>query len=132
MRRRISKAPPAQFQHRINENSGVEVRGTLKRLPLRAVVSEDDNSDFFALDDVEESYGAGAELVLIVVCWPGFAVRSEPGLHHDRVDGQQHRAGLRQIDQDGLVAGCVARRIQQAESGEELGVAVDKIPAGAP
>lgn len=91
-----------------------------------AVVVEDYQFDLFTFDQVEEFPGAGAELLLVVVGGPSFAVDGEGALHDCGVNGQENRAGVRKADEDGLMAGSVATGLEQSDAGEEFGVAVDE------
>jgi len=59
-----------------------------------AIVAEDYQFDLFTFDEVEEFPGARAELLLVVVGGPGFALDGEGALHNCGVDGQENWAGL--------------------------------------
>ena len=77
--------------------------------PLLAVVMEDYQFDFFLLDEVEEFFGAGAELLLVVVGGAGFAVEGESALQDGGVNGQEDGSGIGKAEEDRLMAGSVAR-----------------------
>lgn len=87
---------------------------------------EDYQFDFFAFDQIQEFFGAGAQLLLVVVSGPGFANGGERALHDGSVDGQENGSGLWETKQDGLVAGSMAGSFEEGEAGSELGVAVDQ------
>ena len=98
------------------QDSGVAVGGALQVWPLGAVVAKDGQGDVFVLNHIEELQRAGARFFGIVVPGPGLAIGSELALHHDRVDGEQNIAGVRQTHEDGLMAGDVAAGFKQSET----------------
>ncbi len=91
-----------------------------------AVVAEDYELDSVAFDQVEKFLCAGAELLLVVVIGPGFAIDGEDALHHDGVDGEEDRAGLRELDEHGLMPGSVAAGFKESYAIKEFRVAVDE------
>ena len=93
---------------------------------MTAVVVENYQFDLLAFGQVEKLPCAGAELLLVVVSGPGFAIDGEGALHHDGVDGEEDRAGFWEADEDGLMAGSVAAGLKQSDAREEFGVAVDE------
>ncbi len=58
------------------------------------IVAEDYQFDLFTFDEVEEFLGAGAELLLVVVGGPGFAIDGVGVLHDCGVNGQENWAGV--------------------------------------
>src|ERR1700694_747590 len=72
----------------------------LERAPLLAVMAKDDQCHVLTLDYVKEFARAGAQLLLVVVYRCGFTFRRKQALQDNSVDGQQHRAGLREANQD--------------------------------
>lgn len=91
-----------------------------------AVVVENYQFDLLAFGQVEKLPGAGAELLLVVVSGPGFAIDGEGALHHHGVDGEEDRAGLGQLDENGLMAGSVTACFEESDARREFRVAIDK------
>src|SRR6202007_593550 len=91
-----------------------------------AVVTEDHQFDSVAFDHVEKLLCAGAELLLVVVVGPSFALDAEGALHHDGVDGEQDRAGLRELGENGLMTGRGADGFEQSDAWGQIRVAVDE------
>ena len=89
-----------------------------------AVVTEDHQFDSVAFDHVEKLLCAGAELLLVVVVGPSFAIDAEGAPHHDGVDGEQDRAGLRELDENGLMPGSVAAGFEQSDAWGQIRVAM--------
>ena len=67
----------------------------LERLPLLTIMTKDDQRHVFALDQIQEFPRAGAQLLLVVIHWPGLTIRGESALYHDCIDRQQNLSGLR-------------------------------------
>ena len=93
---------------------------------MTAVVAKDDELDSVAFDQVEKFLCAGAELLLVVVVGPRFAIDAEGALNHDGVDGEQDRAGLRKLEENGLMAGSVAVGCEESDAWGEFRIAVDE------
>lgn len=106
--------------------SVIESRGFLERLPLKAVVAEDDKRHIFLIDNLEQLPRTFVKLFFILIMRPGFAIRGEEALHHYRVDCQEYGTGNWKADQDRLVAGNVPAGFNEAETGEKFNVAIDE------
>src|SRR5260370_39063790 len=91
-----------------------------------AVVAKDYQLDSVAFDQVEKPFCAGAELLLVVVVGPSFAIDGEGALYHDGVDGEEDRAGLRELDEHGLMPGSVAAGFEERDTWGKCRVAVNE------
>jgi hypothetical protein len=76
-------------------------------------MTKDDQLHLFTLYKIKEFPRAGEQLLFVVIVWPGLTILGEEALHHDRINGQQNRAGLRQAHQYRLMPGCVPAGFQQ-------------------
>src|SRR5260370_39434827 len=95
-----------------------------------AVVAKDYQLDSVAFDQVEKFLRAGAELLLVVVVGPSFAIDGEDALHHDGVDGEEDRAGLRELDEHGLMSWSVAAGFKERYAIKECRVGVEEAITG--
>jgi len=91
-----------------------------------AVVAEGYELDSVAFDDIEKFLCAGAELLLVVVVGPRLAIDGEGALHHDGIDGEEDRANLRELNENGLMAGSVAAGFEESDAWGKFCVAIDE------
>jgi hypothetical protein len=52
----------------------------LERLPLLTIMAKDDQCDMLTLDQIQEFSRAGAQLLFIVIRWPGPTIRGKEAL----------------------------------------------------
>jgi hypothetical protein len=67
----------------------------LERLPLLTIMTKDDQCSMLALDQIQEFSCAGAQLLFIVIRWPGSTIRGKEALQDNGINRQENRAGLR-------------------------------------
>lgn len=85
----------------------------------------DDQRNVLALREVEQFDSAGDGARWIEFQWRIFSIWSECAGLGDGVDGEEDRAQVRQSHQYRLVAGRVARRRDDRQARQNLGVAID-------
>src|SRR6266567_4190907 len=90
------------------------------------IVPEAFEYNLFALNQIQEFARAGAQLLLVLIHRPGNAIRGESELQHNRVDSQQHQAGLWQAQQHRLMPGSVAAGLKQGQAGQDLGITIEQ------
>src|SRR6266699_4276222 len=106
--------------------SFVTERGFLERLPLLPIMAKDDQCDVFALDQTKEFSRAGAQLLLILIAWPGSTIRGKEALLDNGINRQEDRTSLRQADQNGLMSRGMPTGFQQRQAGQELSVSLNQ------
>src|SRR5947209_20629043 len=104
----------------------IKIRHCLKRLPLLAIMPEDDQRDLLAFNQIKQFTRAGPEPLLILVHRTGNSLRSEGALQWDCVDSEEHRTGFWQTYQHCLVARYMAAGFNQLQSREQLRISIDQ------
>jgi hypothetical protein len=101
-------------------------------------MAKDDQCDVLALDQTKEFSRAGAQLLLILIAWPGPTIRGKEALLDNGINRQEDRTSLRQADQNGLMSRGMPTGFQQRQAGQELSISLNQsiaqgrlIPMGA-
>src|SRR5258708_37898745 len=81
-------------------------RRFLERLPLLAIMAKDDPRHMLALDQIQELSRACRQLLLVIIGWPGPAIRGKQALQDDGINRQQNPPSLRQARRDRVRTGC--------------------------
>ncbi len=94
-----------------------------------AVVPKNDQGDVFLLDEIQQFARAGNRFRSIGIHWTNRPVSHEMSLHGDGINGKKHRTGLREGDENRLVAGGMSTRLDEFDAGKQLRIAINKLVA---
>lgn len=95
-------------------------------LPLLTVMAKNNQLCLFTGGHIQKFACTGACLLFVVVHRRFLAIGRKEALQRNRVDGQEYRPGLRQVEQDRLVAKDMPTGFQESQAGQKLGISFNE------